>query len=230
MIDKLAGHYIICGYGKVGRGAASELKRAGVDCIIIERNEDKVEQAIRDGLLAVVGDGTRDENLREIGIVRARGLVAALSTDADNLFVVLSAKDLNPDLRVSARVIEEGAEHKLRRAGADLALTSYYITGSRLAQALLRPHVVQFLDFATMGLNVSIEQVRVSEECEFVSKSLRDMQLRRELGVIVLAIRKAGGTMLFNPDAEAVIAAGDFLIAMGEAQQLEKLERLTEGS
>lgn len=228
MIDKLDDHFIICGFGRVGRGAANELQRAGVPFIVIDNQDDKVERAMKSGMLAVLGDASRDENLRDLGISRAKGLIAALSSDADNLFLILSAKGLNPELIISARVSEEGSEQKFRRAGADSVFAPYDITGTRLAQAILRPHVATFLDFTTMGmgLNVSIEQVRVSEGSQCVSKSLEQIQLRRQVGVIVLAIRKAGGTMLFNPDADAEIAAGDFLIAMGDAAQLRQLEQL----
>lgn len=228
MIDKLDDHFIICGFGRVGLGAANELQRAGVPFIVIDNHDDKVERAMKSGMLAVLGDASRDENLRDLGISRAKGLIAALSSDADNLFLILSAKGLNPELIISARVSEEGSEQKFRRAGADSVFAPYDITGTRLAQAILRPHVATFLDFTTMGmgLNVSIEQVRVSEGSEYVSKSLGEIQLRRQVGVIVLAIRKAGGTMLFNPDADAEIAAGDFLIAMGDPAQLRQLERL----
>ena len=226
MIDKLDDHFIVCGFGRVGRGAANELQRAGVSFIVIDNHDDKVDRAMKSGMLAVLGDASRDENLRDLGISRSKGLIAALSSDADNLFLILSAKGLNPKLIISARVSEEGSEQKFRRAGADSVFAPYDITGSRLAQAILRPHVATFLDFTTMGmgLNVSIEQVRVSEGSECVSKSLGEIQLRRQVGVIVLAIRKAGGTMLFNPDADATIAAGDFLIAMGDAAQLRQLE------
>ena len=226
MIDKLDDHFIICGFGRVGRGAANELQRAGVPFIVIDNHDDKVERAMKSGMLAVLGDASRDENLRDLGISRAKGLIAALSSDADNLFLILSAKGLNPKLIISARVSEEGSEQKFRRAGADSVFAPYDITGTRLAQAILRPHVATFLDFTTMGmgLNISIEQVRVSEGSECVAKSLGEIQLRRRVGVIVLAIRKAGGTMLFNPDADAEIAAGDFLIAMGDAAQLRQLE------
>ncbi|HUS08388.1 MAG TPA: NAD-binding protein [Bryobacteraceae bacterium] len=228
MVEKLNGHYIICGYGRVGRGAAAELQRAEVPFIVLETDEGKVTRAMKTGMLAALGDATKDMNLREVGIARAAGLIATLSTDADNLFLVMSAKTLNPKLKISARVLEEDSEQKLRRAGADSVLAPFSITGSRLAQAILRPHVVQFLDFTTMnmGLNVSIEQVRVSEHSEYVSKSLGQMQLRREVGVIVLAIKKADGTMKFNPDAEAEISGGDFLIAMGDPAQLKKLDRI----
>jgi voltage-gated potassium channel len=229
MIDQLRDHYIVCGFGRVGRNAVAELQKAGVRFIVLDRNEDKVERAIRSGMLAVAGDATLDSNLREVGIDRARGLIAALESDADNLFLVLSAKTLNSRLQISARVLEEESEYKMRRAGADTVLAPYAITGARLAQAILRPHVLQFLDFATIGLDVGIEQDRVGEHSRCVSQSLKDLQIRRSIGVIVLAIRRADGQMLFNPDADAVVHAGDYLIAMGGNEQLRHLEELLEG-
>jgi voltage-gated potassium channel len=231
MIDKLDKHYIVCGYGRVGRAAARELQQAGVALVIVDRNPEKVERATSAGLPAFCGDSTRDSTLEEVGVRRAKGLVAALATDADNLFLILSAKTLNPELNVAARVGEEDAAEKLRRAGADTVFAPYTNAGHQLALALVRPHVVQFLDATTksIGLDVSLEQMRVSEGSELVSKSLKQMQLRRDLGVIVLAIRKAEGEMLFNPPAEAVIEGGDYLIVMGEHEHVRKLEVLLAG-
>lgn len=228
MVEKLENHYIVCGFGRVGRGAAAELKRANAPFLIVDRNEERVERAMRMGMVAVQADATRDETLHEAGIMRARGLIAALASDAENLFVILSAKTLNPMLAVSARAAEEENEAKLRRAGADVVFAPYNITGLRLAQSMLRPHVHEFLDFTTghLDLNVRIEQVLVSQSCEYVSKSLRQTQLRQELGIIVLAIRKSDGRMMVNPPADAEICAGDHLIAMGEPDKLHALERL----
>lgn len=228
MIDKLTDHYIVCGYGRAGRGAAGELQRAGAPFVVIDNFADRVERAMRNGMLAVQADATSDQVLRDVGVGRAKGLIATLSTDADNLYLVLSAKTLNPSLHVSARVLEEESEHKMRRAGADAVLAPYNIAGIRLAQAILRPHVIQFLDLTTMNmeLNVAIEQLYVDQNSEFVSKSLKQMQIRRDLGIIVLAIRKKSGEMVFNPDPEVQIAAGDYLIAMGEPERLSRLESL----
>lgn len=227
MIDKLERHYIVCGYGRVGRGAAFELHRAGFGCVVVDRDPEKVDTAIRSGLHGLVADSTRDQTLQEAGVGRARGLIAALGTDADNLFVILSAKTLNPLLNVAARAGEEEAEEKLRRAGADIVFAPYTHAGHRLAQALIRPHVLEFLDLTTksIGLNVVIEQVPVGAASEFASMSLKQMQIRRDIGVIVLAIRRASGEMIFNPDAEAVMQGGDCLVAMGEPESLRKLER-----
>ena len=228
MIQKLDQHFIICGYGRVGRNAAGELHRSGVPFVIVDVNADRVEKAMMAGMLAVVADATRDETLRSVGIERARGLIAALATDADNLFVILSAKNLNRQLYVATRAGEEEAEEKLRHAGADAVFAPYTTAGYRLAQAVLRPHVFHFFDVATrsMGLDVDIEQVRVPESSEFASHSLEQMRIRRELGVIVLAIRKNDGRMLFNPPADTVIATGDHLIVMGQPKNLRTLESL----
>jgi voltage-gated potassium channel len=158
--------------------------------------------------------------------------VAALATDADNLFVLLSAKGLNPKIYVAARAAEEGAEGKMRRAGADAVFAPYAITGHRLAQSLLRPHVVQFLDFTTkdVGEDIAIEQVRVAESSEMVARTIRDMQLRKEVGVIVMAIRKSDGQMMFNPPADTAVQGGDFLIVMGRPDNLRALENLLAGA
>ncbi|MDX1982568.1 MAG: potassium channel protein [Bryobacteraceae bacterium] len=226
MIDQLKDHFIICGFGRVGRGAAQEMQRAGVPFVVCDKSEDRVERAMKMGMLATLADATRDETLRDLHIERARGLVAALATDADNMFVILSAKTLNPLLITAARAAEEEAEQKLRRAGADTVFAPYYLTGHRLAQSILKPHVQEFLDIFTrdIGLKASVEQVRVAHDSELAGKSLKEIQLRRELGVIVLAIRRADGRMQFNPNAEAVIHAEDCLIVMGEADNLRRLE------
>jgi len=228
MIEKLKNHFIICGFGRVGRGAAAELQHAGAPFVIVDIDPDRVERAMMAGMLAVAADSTNDDVLRQVGIDRASGLVAALATDADNLFVLLSAKGLNPNLFVAARAAEEGAEEKMRRAGADSVFAPYAITGHRLAQSLLRPHVVQFLDFTTkdIGMDIAIEQVRVSDVSAMASRTIREMDLGRSIGVIVMAIRKHDGHMLFNPPADTAVFSGDFLIVMGKQENLRTLETL----
>jgi voltage-gated potassium channel len=228
MIANLQDHFIVCGFGRVGRGAAAELQQAGVPLVVIDRDPERVERAIAAGMPAVAADSTHDETLKAVRIEHARGMVAALATDADNLFVLLSAKALNPDIYVATRAAEEGAEGKMRRAGADAVFAPYTMAGHRLAQSLLRPHVVQFLDFATsnIALDVNMEQVRVSETSVVVGKTIQEIAIGRQLGVIVLAIRKGDGEMLFNPPAQTAISAGDFLIAMGKQHNLHALESL----
>ncbi|MEZ5403978.1 MAG: potassium channel protein [Bryobacteraceae bacterium] len=234
MIDRLKNHYILCGFGRVGRGAAAELQRSGVPFVVMDKSEDRVERAIKMGMLAVQADSTRDDMLLEAGIQRACGLIAALSSDADNLFLILSAKSLNPNLVVSSRVSEEASESKMRRAGADAVFMPYSMTGYRLAQSILRPHVFQFLDVtaqtSSMGMDVGIEQVEIRPGADIASRSLKDMQLRRDFGVIVLAIRRSNKTMDFNPPADATVEVGDNLIVMGHYDDLRRLEKLVDGS
>ena len=230
-IMKMHDHFIICGFGRVGRNAALELQKTGAPFVVIDRNEQRVIRAAEAGMTAVVADATRDETLREAGIEAARGFVAALATDADNVFVILTARNLNPDLTIVTRASEEEAEAKLRRAGADIVFSPYSMAGQKLAQSLVRPHVVQFLDFAaeSMGLDVMIEQFQVDEGADVVGRTLGDLKLRQDTGVMVLAIRKPDGNMLFNPPSDTPIAAGDFLIAMGEQSHLRAFDRLLAG-
>jgi voltage-gated potassium channel len=227
MIDSLESHYIVCGFGRVGRGAAMELRRSGAAFVIVDNDEERIEGVMRAGMLGVLADASRDETLREVRIDKARGLIAALATDADNLFLTLSAKTLNPMLNVAARANEDEAEAKMKRAGADSVFSPYGFTGSRLAQSILRPHVTQFLDYATLDANVDlgIEQLRIEEGSEFARRALRDMkQLRQQYGVSVLALKRAEGKMVFNPSADEQVQPGDHLIVMGPSTSLKELE------
>ena len=228
MIEKLHDHFIICGYGRVGRHASQEFLRADVPFLIIDLSEDRVEKAMGAGLLAAVADATSDDALRHAGIMRARGLISALPTDAENLFVILSARTLNPGLTVVTRASEEEAEEKLRRAGADTVFTPYSMTGRQLADSLLRPHVVEFMDFgrSNIGPEVTMEQVCVSQGAEITRKTFGQLTELRRSGVIVLAIRKKGGETIFNPPPELEVSGGDFLIVMGERAGLQRLEQI----
>ncbi len=229
MIESLHDHYIICGFGRVGRGAAYELMRSKVPIVVVDNDEDKIEMVIKAGMLGVLADSTKDETLRGVRIDRARGLVAALASDADNLFLTLSAKTLNSKLTVATRANEDEAASKLRRAGADSVVSPYGVTGSRLAQSLVRPHVTQFLDYAMLdpAVDLGIEQFRVEEDSRMARKALAELkELRKEFGVSVLAIRRGHGEMIFNPDAATMINAGDHLIVMGKTNSLQQLEKL----
>lgn len=224
-IRHMKDHYIVCGFGRVGRNAAFELQRAGVPFVVVDRNEQRVERAAAAGMAAIHADATRDESLRQAGVDRARGFIAALATDADNVFVILSVKTLNPGLTVVTRASEEDSEEKLRRAGADMVMSPYSIAGHRLAQALVRPHVVQLVDFAgqAFGLDVTLEQLRVAIEPTPGLRRLGNLA-PREKGLIVLAIRKPDGRMIFNPPVDMEVSGGDVLIIMGEQPNLRQLE------
>ncbi len=226
LLMKLNNHFIVCGFGRVGRSASNELLRTSVPFVIIDRNPQRVEAAVKAGMLAVVADATRDDCLREAGIQRAAGFIAALPTDAENLYVILSAKALNPRLTVVTRASEEDAEKKLQRAGADTVFSPYTMAGRRLAQALIRPHVVQFLNFAmgSEGPDIAMEQIRVAPESEFATRTVGELVNRFPSGLAVLALRKPDGAMTFNPPAGTRISSGDYLIVMGKPPDLQSLE------
>jgi len=228
MIHELHDHFIVCGFGRVGRNASYEFQRANIPFLVLDRNEQRVAKAADAGMLAIIADATRDDSLREAGVMRAKGLIAALPSDAENLFIILSAKTLNPKLTVVTRASEEEAEIKMRRAGADTVFTPYAITGRQLADALLRPHVVEFMDFgrSNIGPKVTMEQVCVTANAEMTRKTFGQLLELRKSGVIVLAIRKQAGETTFNPPPEFEISAGDYLIVMGERSNLQKLEEI----
>lgn len=228
MIHQLHDHFIVCGYGRVGRNASAEFQRAGSPFLVIDRDEQRVAKATSAGMLAMAADATCDDSLREAGVLKAKGLVAALASDADNLFIILSAKALNPQLTVVTRASEEEAGEKLRRAGADTVLTPFSMAGRQLADVLLRPHVVEFMDFArsNIGTGVVMEQVRVTPRTEVTRKTFGELLELRKSGVIVLAIRKPSGDTIFNPPPDFTISAGDILILMGERANLQRLEKI----
>lgn len=225
-IDRLTGHYIICGAGRVGRSAARELARRPVPFVIIEQNPDKAAK-YADEWLMMAGDATQEQTLRQVHIERARGLVAATTTDATNLYTVLTARALNPQLRIIARASEDDAEKHLLTAGADSVVSPYHFAGQRIAQSFLRPHVVSFLDTATthLGMDLEIGEIPVPPGSTFAGKTIETSRIRQERGVIVLAIKRGQG-MRFNPSPEERIETGDCLIAMGEPAQLRQLEQM----
>jgi voltage-gated potassium channel len=229
-IGRLTGHYIICGAGRVGRSAARELARKPAPFLIIEQNESKA--ALYSGeWLMLVGDATKEPTLREAHIERANGLVAATTTDATNLYIVLTARGLNPQLKIIARASEEDAEKHLLTAGANSIVSPYSFAGQRIAQSFLRPHVVSFLDTATthLGMDLEIGEISIGPDSSFAGKTLESSRIRQDRGVIVLAIKRQKG-MRFNPSPEDRIEPGDLLIAMGEPSQLRRLEQMTASS
>src|SRR5947209_2130616 len=225
-ISRLADHYIICGAGRVGRSAARELARRPVSFVIIEQSEAKAQRYAHENWLVSVGDATQEQTLRDAQIDRARGLVAATTTDATNLYIVLTARGLNAKLKIIARASEEDAEKHLLTAGADSVVSPYSFAGQRIAQSFLRPHVVTFLDTATthLGVDLEIGEVYVGPSTTFAGKTIESSRIRQDRGVIILAIKREKG-MRFNLAPDDRIEPGDFLIAMGEPGQLRQLER-----
>lgn len=230
-IEKLEDHVIVCGAGRTGRQVVAEMKTAGVPYVVVdidrERAED-VRQADEDALV-LVGDATRDETLAQAGIERARGLVSCLSQDTDNLFVCLSARDLNAGLTIVARAYEEQTMQKLYVAGADHVVSPNVTGGVRMASVLLRPGVVTFLDVMARGedLSLRLEQVDITPDSPLVGLTLQEAQIPQRTGLIVIAIRlaasRADAEWSYNPGPDQAMHAGDTLIVLGQPEQLDEL-------
>lgn len=227
MINHLANHYVICGYGRIGSIVASEFKRQNTPFVVVDRDRDKVADATHHGHLAVEGDASREDILKQLGIDRARGLVAAVGTDAENVYTVLTARVMKSDLFIIARAEGEESLSKLKKAGADRVISPYRIGAVQIAQTALRPAVVDFVEIATSSdnLELSIEEVHIENGSPFVGRPLSAVTQRDTMNVVVVGVQHAHGRMEFNPVADTVLQAGDHLIVLGSSQTLKQLER-----
>jgi len=227
-LKDLKDHYIVCGYGRMGKIIARELNQEKLKLTVIEKNEVIVDPDEKESLLILQGDATRDELLKRAGIERAKCLISVLPTDAENLYVVLSARGLNPNLLIVARAGEEGSEQKLLRAGADRVVSPYHIGGLRMAHTVLKPAVVDFIEYATKSghIDLQIEEITIQQGSGLAGNTLDQCGIGRELGIIIVAIKQQSGEMKFNPTFRTTIEAGDTLIAVGETSKLEVLEAM----
>jgi voltage-gated potassium channel len=218
-------HLIVCGLGRMGRLVCHEFSSKGLPFVVIDRQAELVDAFRSPHGIAIHGDATSDEVLRRAGVERARTLVTLAASDADNLYITMSARVLNERLHIVARAEDEGAETKLIRAGANRVVSPYVIGGQRVAQAVLRPSVVDFIELATRSehLDLQIEEVTVQAGSRFAGQSVKDSGIRYDLGIIIVAIKKAQGRMVFNPASQVVIEAGDVLITLGDRQGLDRL-------
>jgi voltage-gated potassium channel len=225
-IGGMKDHYIICGYGRMGKIISKELKAEGVKFVVVEKAPESVED--KADVLILKGDATQDHILKEAGIEKARGLISVLPTDAENLFVVLSARGLNPGLLIVARAVDEDAERKLLRAGATKAISPYHIGGLRMAHTVLKPSVVDFIEFATKSGNIGLQlqEINLQEGSRLIGSTLQECRIGEDLGVIVVAIKQATGDTKFNPTFRSTLKAGDTLIALGEISKLKELEEM----
>jgi len=230
-LEKLSGHLVVCGFGRMGRLVAEEFSSAGLPFVVVDREAKALEGFAVPNGIPLVGDATADDVLRRAGVDRARALVTAAASDADNLFITMSARLLNERLFIVARAEGEGAETKLRRAGASRVVSPYNIGGHRVAQAVLRPNAMDFIELATRAghLELQIEEVGIRPGSGLVGRSLKASAIRSEMGIIIVAIKKPEGKMAFNPAPEAVLEAGDLLITLGHRQQIDRLERMAGG-
>ncbi|HEX5271612.1 MAG TPA: potassium channel protein [Gemmataceae bacterium] len=230
-LAEMKDHLVVCGYGRMGKLVCRDFSAQGVRFVVIDRDEEALADFALPGGAALHGDATSDEMLRAAGVERARALVTVAPSDADNLYVTMSARLLNDRLFIVARAETENARRMLERAGANRVVSPYVIGGSRVAQAVLRPTVVDFIDLATRTehFDLQIEETRLAAGSALVGHTLKDNQLRERFGVIVVAIKKESGHMVYNPPGDARLEGGDILIALGQRRQLDELDRLAGG-
>ncbi|HUV04445.1 MAG TPA: NAD-binding protein [Armatimonadota bacterium] len=223
-------HYIICGHGRMGQAIAAEFRARKVPFVVVENNPEQLPRLVAEKVLFVEGDATDEKSLLAAGVERAKGLITVAPTDADNTFIVLTAKGINPNLFVVARSITIEDEPKLRRAGADRVMSPYVLGGKRMAWSVLRPNVVAFLEGAMQSesLQLEITEVTVTGDSEFANKTIRESRIREKSGATVIALKSRSGAMTSSPSPDVEIEEGDVLVAVGTPHQLEVLQRMTE--
>ena len=224
-VSKLKNHYIVCGFGRIGRIICNELAADDVDFVVIEQDPAIIEKIESKNYLFLEMDATSEEALLNAGIMKAKGIATALRSDANNVFITLTAKGLRPDIYILARASHENNEDKLSRAGASRVVSPHLIGGKRMAQVLKRPTVVDFIDIATMGssLGLMMEEAKVGNGSNLTGKNLVDSQLRKDFGVIIVAIKKMAGNMIFNPLPAETLEAGDVIVVIGKKEDLKRM-------
>jgi voltage-gated potassium channel len=229
-MSRLQNHFIVCGAGRVGSRIIKEMQRVACPFVVIEKDRNKVVQLIESGAHVLVSDATLEETLKDAGVERARGLAACLPDDADNVYVVLTARSLSPDLHIVSRAVEEQAEPKMIRAGANRVISPIIIGSHRMAQALMKPAVADFMDsIAAETLDIGFEQVQVETGSIYTGHKLRDINIRATLDIVIVAIRRQDGEMIYHPSGDMSIEAGDLLVAIGHPQSLVEMKKLAAG-
>jgi len=224
-------HYIVCGFGRMGQIVCDALEEQGRPLVIITNLEEEYDQIISDGRLAVFGDATEDETLLKAGLLSARWLVAVVSSDVDNLYITLSARELvragNSTLYILARASGPKSQRRIKHAGADRVIAPYLIGGSRLVDALLRPHVYDYMEVLSQNseLDLMIEELKVGENSSIVGKAIMETNLRNEYDLIIIGVTSSSGEKIFNPKSGYTITSGDTLILLGKQPQLARLEK-----
>lgn len=227
MINKLHNHYIICGCGRIGFLICRELAAEKVPYVVIDNNPEVIQKMEDEGFVYCKGDATQDKTLIEAGIKRAKGVICVLPSDAENLYIILTAKELNRDVYILSRSEEEKSEHRLLRAGADRVMSPYTLGGVRMAMAILRPAMLDFIEITTsrQSLELRMEELSMSEGCSYIGQTLETSGIRKAFGLIIIAVKKGSDKMIFNPMANYIIEKGDCLIAIGEDENVQRFTK-----
>lgn len=227
-IARLRDHVILCGYGRMGRHIAEDLAEAGVDFVVIEADPEMKESLDDHGYLYLIGNASNDDLLKEAGVERAKGLIAVVSSDAENVYTTLTAKAINRDITIVARAISDDSEPKLRTAGADRVIKPYELVGRRIAQLVIRPAMVEFVDTIARSRSgeITMEEITVTETSALVGIALKDTTIRSKLNVIVVAIRRGAEDLIYNPGPTIAFRPGDVLVAIGRETDLKELSSL----
>lgn len=231
-IEKMSGHYIICGCGRIGNLICKELTQEKVPFVVIDDDPMVIQKVAEDGFVYYKGDATEDKTLIEAGVKRAQGIVCVLPKDAQNLYVILTAKELNPKIYILSRAEEEASEHRLLRAGADRVMSPYTLGGVRMAMAILRPAMLDFIEITTsrQSLELRMEELSIGDGSPVIGKTLEEAEIRQRYGLIIVAVKKDTGKMIFNPLANYIIQRGDKLISLGEDQNVSKFSNICLGA
>lgn len=226
-MQKLTNHFIVCGAGRVGRRIIRNLESQKMPYVVIEKDERKVGELIEKGDLVLIGDATSEELLRRAGVDRAKGLATCLADDAANVYVVLTARGMNAYLHIVARAVEEEAEPKLIRAGASRVVAPTIIGSQTMARALLKPAIADFMDsIVAENLDLAFEEVTISQTSDYCNKMLKNTDIQSELDLVIVAIRRNSGEMIFHPMGNTEILEGDLLITIGRGESVKKLTEL----
>lgn len=230
-IKKLKNHYIVCGYGRIGRLLTRDLVQKYVNVVVLEKDENCIEIMNDDGILYLLGEAANEDLLIRAGIERAKGIIAVTATDAQNVFLILMARQLNPDIFVVARASQDSSKKTLKAAGADKVISPYDIGARRMAHAILRPTVIKFLEmaFSDGDSDIQIEEILVKPGSRLVGVALKDSGIRTDMDLIIIAIRTKDNQMLFNPKADTIFEPGDTLVTMGGAKSFSLLESILHG-
>jgi voltage-gated potassium channel len=227
-IERLENHFIICGYGRVGRQIADEFRAARVQYVVLDFSESAIANAEEHGDLLIECDATEDADLRKAGIERAAGIVVASDDDSDNLYISLSARSVRPDIQIVARASDDDAQKKLLLAGADRVVQPYTAAGRTMANLVLKPQVMSFLDAVTTatGPDLHMAEIEIHRTCINAGRTIRDIRVRHETGAIIVALRKRDGSFDTTPEPDAVIEPGDVIVGVGTTDELSRLEDL----